>query len=32
MDLTEDYTFEDVINQLTPGRKEAPDRAEKMII
>ena len=22
MELAEDYTFEDVINQLTPGRKE----------
>lgn len=32
MELAEDYTFEDVINQLTPGRKEVAEAAVELYI
>ena len=32
IDLAEDYTFEDVINQLTPGRKEVAEAAVELYI
>ena len=31
-ELAEDYTFEDVINQLTPGRKEVAEAAVELYI
>ena len=32
VELTEDFTFEDVINQLTPGRKEVAEAAVELYI
>ena len=32
IELAEDYTFEDVINQLTPGRKEVAEAAVELYI
>lgn len=32
MELAEDYTFEDVINQLTPGRKEVAEAVVELYI